>query len=148
VKQRIPKVWLAIVRIRSFARKIEADLQTRCNGLDIADWHRLTLRPDGVPVLSSRKLLTILDEGLSEDSAYRTALERDGQWPVWMQMLKQTANETSLNRAVKYAGGDNEYAPTVFLDPIEQRERVEEQLAEEQFHKEATSELYGNLGWT
>lgn len=131
-------MWLAIVRIRNWPNQIESDLQ-RYYQLDIADWHRGDM--------TSRRLLSLLD-GLPDDSAYKTEFERDGQWPVWMQMLKQTANETTLNRAAKYAGGDNEYAPTVFLDPLEQRERLEEQMAEEQFHKEATSELYGNLGWT
>lgn len=51
-----------------------------------------------------------------------------------MQMLKHLTNETAKNRASKYAGGDHEYAPDIYLDPVEAREQHEEQQAEEEFH--------------
>lgn len=138
-------MWEAIVRVRSFPTQIEADLH-KYYRLDIADWHRGTVK-DGVPVVSSRKLLVLVD-GLPEDSEYRTAFERDGNWPVWMQMLKLAANEVSLHRASLYAGGDNAYGATIFLDPSEQQQRIDDAIAEQEFHKEATATLYGNLGWS
>lgn len=132
------KVWQAIVRLRNWPHEIEADL-ARYYHLDIADWHQ--------GGMSSRRLLALLEQ-LPDDSAYKTVFERAGQWPVWQQMLKTVANETSLHRASLYAGGDNSYDVQVFLDPLEQQERADEAAAEQQFHMEATSELYENLGWT
>jgi hypothetical protein len=131
-------VWAAIVRIRNWPHQIEADL-ARYYHLDIADWHQ--------GVMTSRRLLALLGQ-LPDDSAFKTEFERAGQWPVWKQMLKTVANETSLHRASLYAGGDNAYDVQVFLDPIEQHQRLQEALEEQQFHMEATSELYGKLGWT
>ena len=138
MKRLIRKVWPAIVRIRNWPNQIESDLQ-RYYQLNIADWHQ--------GAMSSRRLLALL-EGLPEESAYKTAFERDGQWPVWQQMLKTVANETTLHRASLYAGGDNAYDVQVYLDPLEQRQRMEEAMAEQEFREEATSELYGSLGWT
>jgi hypothetical protein len=134
----IRKVWAAIVRVRSWPHQIEADL-ARYYHLDIADWH--------TGVMTSRRLLALLEQ-LPDDSVYKTAFERDGQWPVWMQMLKTVANETSMHRASLYAGGDNAYDVQVFVDPIEQKQRLQEALEEHQFHQEATSELYEKIGWT
>lgn len=137
MKPTIPKVWLAIVRIRNWPNQIEADL-ARYYQLDVADWHQGRM--------SSRKLLVLLQH-LPDESEYKTEFERDGQWPISMQMLKAVANETTLHRASLYAGGENAYSPQVFLDPHEQRERLEEAIAEE-INKEATSSMYGSLGWS
>ena len=133
-----PKVWPAIVRVRNWPNQIEADLQHYYR-LDIADWH--------TGKLSSRRMLALL-EHLPEDSAYKTAFERDGQWPVWKQMLKTVANETTLHRASLYAGGENAYDVQVYLDPLEQQQRIEELIEEQEFREEATSNLYGSLGWS
>lgn len=87
-------------------------------------------------------------QNLSETSSYRTAFERDGNWPVWQQMLKHLTNETTLHRASLYAGGENEYEPTIYLDPKELADHLAEDEAEEQFRDHAEEELYGALGWT
>lgn len=133
-------MWPAIVRIRHWPKEIEADLQ-REYGLDITDWHR------DVPTLSSRKLLVLLDE-LGQDSSFRREHDREGNWPMWMQMLKHLTNETSLHRASQYAGGDNAYNPTVFMDPIEVQERIEEAMADKTFRERTSGKLYSQLGWT
>lgn len=140
----IRKVLLALLRIRQWPNEIEADLAFR--GIDIGWWHRNTLTGEGVPRLSSRRLLLLLDE-LPETSAYKTML-RDGQWPLWQRMLKTLTNETSLHRAGLYAGGDASYEPMVYVDPIEQRERAEEAQAVQEFHAEAEAQLYNRFGWT
>lgn len=82
--------------------------------------------------------MIVLIRGLPEKSEFKThaapPFGRDGNWPIAMQMLKHLTNETSLNRASKYAGGEHEYLPTVYADPVEAREAHEEQQAEEEFH--------------
>lgn len=126
------------MRLRNYGAAIEADLQREYR-VDFADWHR--------GALSSRRVLVLL-EGLSEDSRYRTGFERAGNWPEWQQMLKHATNEVSLHRSGLYAGGDNAYAPTVYLDPLERVERQQEDTAETVFHQESEQELYGALGWS
>jgi len=135
---RIPKVWEMLARIRLWPREIEADLQ-REYGVDVADWH--TGR------LTSRRALVFLDQ-LSEESGYKREFERDGNWPPWQQMLKDLHNETALHRAGLYAGGENAYTPTMYLDPVELRKRIAEAEELQEFREQAESELYGNLGWS
>lgn len=131
-------MWETLARIRLWPREIEADLQ-RYYHLDVADWH--TGR------LSSRRLLVLLDQ-LPDASRYKTEYERDGNWPIWQQMLKDLHNETALHRAGLYAGGDNAYNPTTYLDPLELRQRIAEQEQLQEFQTEAESELHGSLGWS
>lgn len=131
-------MWAVIVQLRRWPKQIEADLQREYR-IDIADWYRGDM--------SSRRLLVLLDE-LSENSGYKREFERDGNWPVWQQMLKHLTNETSLNRAGKYAGGDNAYEPTVYIDPREQREKIEEVVEETELKQEAQKELHKHWGWT
>lgn len=126
------------MRLREYGVAIEADLQREYR-VDLADWHR--------GAVSSRRVMVLL-EGLSEDSGYRTGLERGGNWPVWQQMVKHAANEAALHRASLYAGSDHSYSPTVYLDPLEQVERLHEDQADTMFHQESEQELYGALGWS
>lgn len=102
-------------------------------------------------MLSSAELLDLIYE-LPERSRFKTQAEppfgRAGQWPEWMQMLKHLTNETSLNRASKCAGGENEYGPTLYMDPIERVEYHEQEVAEEQEFGDATAEFDAELGWT
>ena len=134
----IRKVWDMLARIRLWPREIEADLQREYR-INIADWH--TGR------LSSRRILVLLDQ-LSENSGYKREFERGGNWPVWQQMLKDLHNETALHRAGLYAGGEHSYDPTLYIDPVEHRQRQAEAEELQEFHDEAESELYGRLGWT
>ncbi|MDH6199182.1 hypothetical protein M2272_005850 [Mycobacterium frederiksbergense] len=84
--------------------------------------------------LSSRLLLDLI-RGFPDKSDFKThaapPFGRDGNWPVSMQMLKHLTNETARNRASKYAGGDHEYMPTIYFDPVEALELHEEARAEE-----------------
>lgn len=137
-------MWPALLRIKHWPTEIEADLSFR--DIDLSWWHRLTVDGDGVPRLSSRRLLVLVDQ-LPESSAYKTAL-REGQWPVWQCMLKTLTNETALHRAGLYAGGDNAYVPMVYVDPVESRERAEEAEAITELKKEAEAHLYNRFGWT
>lgn len=139
-----PKVWSALARIKHWPTQIEADLAYR--GVDVGWWHRGTLDPDGLPRLSSRRLLVLLDE-LPDHSAYKTAL-RGGNWPIWMRMLKTLTNETSLHRAGLYAGGDDAYEPLLFIDPIEALERAEQAHATAELAQEAGKHLYHRFGWS
>lgn len=138
-------MWHAIIRIREFPREIEADLAL--NGLDIGWWHRGTLNDEGFPRLSSRRLLVLLD-GLGENSMWRTEFERSGNWPAWMQMLQTVANEVSLHRASLYAGGDNEYAPKIWMNPKEVRDEIEATQKDRKFREKVSARVYRNLGWT
>jgi len=127
-----------LARIRLWPREIEADL-LREYGVDVADWH--TGR------LTSRRVLVLLDQ-LSEESRYKTEFERGGNWPVWQQMLKDLHNETALHRAGLYAGGESEYSPTLYMDPLEIQARIAEAEEIQEFHTEVESELHETLGWT
>ena len=126
------------MRLRKFATQIEADFQREYR-IDFADWH--------TGKLSSRRVMALL-ANLGESSSYKTAFERDGNWPVWQQMLKQAANEVTLHRASLYAGSENEYEPMVFLDPKEMAELIEDDEVETIGQQNAEEELYGDLGWT
>lgn len=127
-----------LARIRLWPREIEADLQREYH-VDIAEWWR--------GEVTSRRVLVLLDQ-LSESSGYKREYERDGNWPLWQQMLKDLHNETALHRAGLYAGGDNSYEPMMYVDPAEMRKRIAEAQELAEFHEQAESELYGNLGWS
>jgi hypothetical protein len=129
--------------------EIEADLAFR--GIDIGWWHRYTLGGDGFPKLSSRRLIALL-EALPEDSGYKT-VRRNGQWPLWMQMVKEIHKESALVRASTFAGGDTPESEelskyTVFMDPVEARETSRRAEAEKQQTEDETAQLYAALGWT
>lgn len=108
-------------------------------GLDIMDWHRGRM--------SSRRLLVLLQYPRSDDSPYPRAL-RDGQWPEWMQMLKELHKELALYRASWYVGRPGEYKPRVFLDPVERVEVATEAVEVAALRAEVEEELFGELGWS
>lgn len=126
------------MRLRRYPTQIEADLH-REYGVDLADWHRGNL--------TSRKVLVLLAE-LSETSGYKRDYERAGNWPVWQQMLKDLHKEAALHRASLYAGGENEYEPRIYLDPVEAARNAGEAAAEAEFYQESTEELFDVMGWT
>ncbi|MDO3208690.1 Uncharacterised protein [Mycobacteroides abscessus subsp. massiliense] len=104
-------------------------------GLDIGDWHR--------GLISSRRLLVICRHA-PEDGPYKTAL-RDGDYPEWVQMLKEIHKEIALYRASKYVGGDHEYIPQVFLSLPERIEHFGREAAEAEFIEEAREGLLSDL---
>ena len=115
---------------------MEANLAFR--GVDIKDWHRNTVAADGIPVLSSRKLLVLCEH----------IPELGGRWSTAMKIAKETHKEVALRRAALYVGGPNEYTPKLFLDPEEAIALVDKAEATEQAIEEATDDLYDDLGFT
>jgi hypothetical protein len=116
---------------------VEAELIDR--NLDVLDWH--TGR------MSSRRLLALLEHPRSTDSPYARAM-RDGQWPEWMQMLKELHKESALYRASWYVGKKGEYRPQIFLDPVERKERFAEAQENAELQSEVEDELFGSIGWS
>jgi hypothetical protein len=114
---------------------IEAELIDR--GLDILDWH--TGR------MSSRRLLALLEHPKSADSPYARAM-RDGEWPEWMEMLKELHKELALYRASWYVGKKGEYKPKVFLNQKERQQRYDEMQDLEARQAEVDEELE-SIGW-
>lgn len=118
------------------AGAIEAHLAFR--GINIADWHQGTVDERGRPILSSRRLLTLLEH----------IPEVGGRWPVALRIAKDTHKEVALHRAALYAGGPNEYVPDLYLDPVQARELVEQAEIEQHEIEEATDDLFDSLGFT
>lgn len=127
---------LAIEIWKYNAAAIEAHLAFR--NIDIADWHQGTLDDRGRPVLSSRRLLTLLEH----------IPEVGGRWPVALRIAKDVHKEVALHRAALYAGGPNEYTPELYLDPVQARDLAEESQAEDDAIQEATDDLFDSLGFT
>jgi hypothetical protein len=102
-------------------------------------------------MLSSRKFLNLI-ERLPEASQFKThaaaPFGRYGDWTEFVKMVAALHNETAANRASKFAGGEHEYEYTVFLSPLERRERAEEAEAEEAFQGDEFERLMTNLGNT
>lgn len=90
--------------------------------------------------MSSRKLLVLLRHA-PETGPYKTAL-RDGDWPDWVQMLKEIHKELALDRASKYVGTPHEYTPMVFMSKPERLSRSAEVEAEEDFQERAFDDLF------
>lgn len=131
-----PKAPLAIEVWKYNAGAIEAYLFDR--GLDIKHWHRGTIDADGVPILSSRRLLVLCEH----------IPEVGGRWPMALRVAKETHKEVALHRAALYVGGPNEYVPKLFLDPVEAREMVEQAEADDEAMAEATETVFNSLGFT
>lgn len=127
---------MALAVWRQQPAAIEAELADR--NIDILDWHRGRL--------SSRRLLVLLEHPRSADSPYPRAL-RAGQWPEWMQMLKELHKELALYRASWYVGRPGAYKPRTFLDPLERVETAAEAQEAAQRRAEVEEDLFGGLGW-
>lgn len=116
--------------------------------LDIGLWHQLTTNPlTKGPYLSSRRLLAFLERS-SEDGAFKTAAERGGRWPSWMQMLKELTNEAYRFRASFHAANsttdnDARFDPTPFefVDPVDQEAAAKVEAEKESAAQRFNSEL-------
>lgn len=95
--------------------------------------------------MSSRRLLVLLKHP-RENGPYARAL-RDGGWPPATKMLAEIHKELALYRAAKYAGGDNEYSPLIFVDPLEAKQRAAEAEQQAEFRKEAEANIFADFGW-
>ena len=129
-----------------YPNEIEADLRFR--GIDIRDWHQGTVDGRGCLKLSSRLLLNLAYR-LPESSEFKTMAAppfgRDGDWTELQRMVAHLTNETSANRASKYAGGEHEYQYTVFTSPLERRERANEAEAEMDFQEDEFEKLLASF---
>jgi hypothetical protein len=137
----------AVAIWRQWPTEIESDLLPKA---DIHDWHRGTRDEYGVLKLSSRRLLVLL-EFLPEESAFKTAAERDGGWTLHQLIASETHNELARLRASYHAvhGGEEAvYEPHEFLDPSIDRLREKAAQSEDQEFEEATHELHAELGFS
>jgi len=72
--------------------------------------------------MSSREFLVLVNRLTDESEFKREApppFGRGGDWSEAMKIAAETHKEVALNRAAKYAGGDNAYIPKVFIAPPE-----------------------------
>lgn len=114
---------------RQHPTEIERELHDA--GRSIREWHR--------GVMSSRELLVLLRHA-PEDGPYKTVL-RDGDWPDWVQMIKEIHKEISVYRASKYVGTDYEYVPMVFMSAPERSARLAQERVESEFQENAFDEF-------
>lgn len=119
-------MFQALANLRRWPKQIESDLKFR--GIHIADWHRGTLDEHGIPKLSSRLLLVLLEGLEPETSAFKRSAERDGDWTATQKMIQQIANEISQLRASYHAvARHHDYEPSIWLSPSEVRDMQEEE---------------------
>lgn len=113
--------------MRLCAAEIEADLLFR--GIDIFDWHTRRLNEDGVPVLSSRRLLILIDN-LPDDSEFKKFC-RGGDWSDAQYLVAGTLNEIRLMRTDQAAISGRDLSTTLVESPaqIEVREAEQERQA-------------------
>lgn len=117
---------------------------------DIRHWHRLTCDARGLPLLSSRRLLALLDE-LPETSRFKTLVERRGRQSRAERVAEETFNEIAKLRASFHAvhgGRDAAYEPLVLLDPIDWREKARGARSEAEEQEQAISDFESEVGFT
>lgn len=132
----------AVYLWKRYPTQIEADLAFR--GIDIADWHQNTRDERGRMVLSSRRLLGLL-EHLPDTGAFKMALAgRDGDWPEWVEILAKIHEEIALDVAGRYGKKEAQ----TFLSP-KAREAYYRELAQAQeFMDAGIDDLATQFGWT
>lgn len=82
-----------------------------------------------------------------EDGAVAKA-RRDGDWPEETKILAEMHKELAIYHAAKYRQSDKNYKATVFLSPVERRERDEQGRTEAQEHQESEGDFYAQMGWS
>lgn len=143
------KVREALLAWRKAPNQVETDLLPT---VDILDWHRGTRDQYGTLKLSSRRLLALLRD-LPESSAYRTLVERGGDWDETMFMWGRMA--TLLDRIFasylavhRNSDDDSEpYEPFVWRSPIQLREHNEQLAAEAAEELDDVETLYSDFGF-
>lgn len=117
---------------------------------DIRHWHRLTLDECGTPILSSRRLLALLDE-LPESSRFKTGAERAGRQSRAERVSELTFNEIASLRASFHAvhgGSAAAYEPLQLMDPIDWRAHLASAHSEEAEQEQAISDFESEIGFT
>lgn len=137
-----PKVPLAIEVWRSYAAEIEADLLKI--GTDIADWHQGRM--------SSRRLLVLLEHGLPDESAFKTAL-RGGRQSRGQRVLEEQLNEQMRLRAAYEfiaSRGEVEWnaADYAWVDPVDAVELEKQRAVEEAERERAQDDFESSIGFS
>jgi hypothetical protein len=142
------KVTAALEIWRRWPNEIEFDLLNLPAPVDIADWLQGTRDVHGRMVLSSRRLLLILNH-LPDSSRFKTEALRDGDWTHDQEVAAATHFEAAKLRAsfVASNGGDGEDAQYVpFESPVAFRERLKELMAEAEIYgDQSLDSMYDNL---
>lgn len=89
---------------------------------------------------------------LHEDSAFKTAAERDGGWTLDRLIAAETHNEMARFRCSYHAvhGGEDyePYEPYEFVDPLIEKLREKAAEAEDREREEGLGDLYADLGFS
>lgn len=134
---------------KPYAGQIESDLLGL--GLNIADWHQDTRDEHGRPVLSSRRLMVVL-EHLPEESAVKAAL-RGGRQSRAQRVHEETLNEALRLRASYEAvasQGEVTWDASEFAwrDPQDEVEIAKRRAEEEAEREHSQQELFDEFGFT
>ena len=137
-----PKVPLAIEVWKRYAGEIEADLLKI--GTDIADWHQGRM--------SSRRLLVLLEHGLPDESAFKTAL-RGGRMSRGQRVLEEQLNEQiRLRAAYEFIASRGEVewnaADYAWLDPVDAAERDRKKAEEEAEREQSVDAFESSIGFS
>lgn len=129
---------------------MEADLLGL--GLNIADWHQDRRDEHGRPLLSSRRLMVMLEHALDDESAFRT-WTRDGRQSRATRVREETLNEAlRLRSSYETVASHGEVSwdanDFTWLDPIEHAERIKRQAEEEAERQRADEDFYSDMGFT
>lgn len=130
--------------------QIEIDLLGKA---DILDWHRGSRNEWGGLKLSSRRLLALL-EHLPDKSAFKTAVERGGDWDEPTYMLARGVTLIDRLLAGYYAvhrspDDDAEpYEPYVWRSPVQQRLAEQSEAVEDEQREQDDDVFAADMGWT
>ncbi|SRX93559.1 hypothetical protein MSP7336_01798 [Mycobacterium shimoidei] len=132
----------AVYLWKRYPTQIEADLAFR--GIEIADWHQNARDNRGRMLLSSRKLLALL-ENLPDTSATKMAMAgREGDWPEWVEIVAKIHEEIALDVAGRYGKKEAQ----TFLSPKARVAYYRELEQAQKFMEEGIDDLATQFGWT
>lgn len=145
-----PKVPVLVEFWKRYAGHIESDLLAL--GLNIADWHQDTRDEHGRPVLSSRRLMVVLQH-LADDSAFKTHAVRRGRQTRSQRVHEETLNELLRLRSSYEAvasQGKVAWNPADFAwtDPVDELEVARRRAEEAEEREHAEEDIFTDLGFT
>jgi hypothetical protein len=123
--------------LRLCAAEVEADLLFK--GIDIHDWHTRRLNEDGLPVLSSRRLLILLDR-LPDDSEFKKFC-RGGDWSEAQYLVAGQLNELRLLRTDQAAISGREMSTNLVESPAQIEARQAEQDRQARLRRKILKQL-------
>ena len=134
-------------RLRYFPHEIEADLHSRY-GLDIVDWWQHAALGDDDPAehpLTGRKVLALLEQlsDIPGESRFRSAHEREGDWPEFMYLLAGGPNETKMLRKDGAAYKGRDMGVTLFESPRQLQDREDGRKLSRAAHDHLVAQMSG-----